>query len=77
MLWSFLYALLLTRIGYVIASALLIAACMWTMGARRRRHLLWFPIVYSVVTWAIFGPLLNVRLPGGLLQAPLEALNLV
>jgi|ERR671919_1156011 putative tricarboxylic transport membrane protein len=73
---TFVYAVLLNPLGYIIASALHVAACTWVMGGRSRSGLIVFPIAYAIFTWAFFGLLLDVRLPAGMLEAPLDALGI-
>lgn len=73
---SIVYAILMGPLGYLISSALFISACMWAVGSKTRSMLIAFPIVYSIGTWALFGVLLNVRLPHGPLTALIKALNL-
>jgi len=75
-LWTFVYAFVLTPLGYLIATPLHIAACLWTAKTRRRSLLVWFPIIYTIVTYGIFGPLLNVRIPLGPLEGLIEGLGL-
>lgn len=75
-LWTFAYALVLNPLGYLIATPLHIFACLWTVGTRRRSLLVVFPVVYTIVTYAIFGPLLNVRIPLGPLAGVMDALGL-
>jgi putative tricarboxylic transport membrane protein len=70
------YALVLEAAGYLVATPVYLATCMWVMGARRPARLIVFPVVFAVTTYLCFDPLLGVRLPGGVLDPVLKATDL-
>lgn len=57
------YVVLLRVIGYIPATVLALAACMYLLGTRRLRGLLIMPVVTAALLYAIFTYALFVRLP--------------
>jgi putative tricarboxylic transport membrane protein len=70
------YAVLLTSIGYLLATAVFITAGMWGMGSRGLVRLATFPIGFAIVSYVVFDTLLGVRLPPGVLGPLLEIVGL-
>lgn len=69
------FAAALEPVGYLLATVLHIAGCLWAMGTRRVTKLVVFPVVYAIVTFALFDPLLGVRLPDGILHYLLDRIG--
>jgi hypothetical protein len=70
------YALLLTLLGYLVATPVFVAVAMWAMGGRGRAKLVVFPIAFAVVSYGLFDTLLGVRLPPGILAPLLRLVGL-
>lgn len=69
---SFAYVLAMTRVGYLIATPVYVAAALWVMRLRSWRTLILTAAIYSIVTFLIFAVAMRVNLPlgplGGLLR---------
>lgn len=61
------YVALLPVGGFLLCTALYLAALAWYLGIRQPLKLILFVGLYTAVVYAIFGLWLNVRLPAGLL----------
>ena len=55
------YAVMVSLIGYVIASAILIAAFCWILGERSKRVLFLLAVVFPLALNAFLARLLNIR----------------
>lgn len=75
-MWTAVYGLILNHLGYLIATTLYVTACLSTMRTRRLRTLIAFPLGFAVTTYVLFGVVLDVRLPGGVLTGFLDAIGL-
>ena len=73
---TLLYAVLLDPLGYLLATALHVAACLWVMGTRSRVRLVVFPLAYTLATFVVFHVLLGVRMPAGVAEPLLDALGI-
>ncbi len=61
------YALLLTRLGYLVCTWMLMAFLFWGEGTKRRSYAVIASLAVSVATYLIFKGILKVRLPSGVL----------
>ena len=59
------YVVLLPRMGYILSTALLIAAVAWFSGAAKSRYLPVIAIAGGAFLWLMFDPLLGISLPTG------------
>ena len=59
------WALLLPRVGFLIATPLLLGTVMWTMGLRRWRGLIGVSLGMTLVLYLVFVRFLKVLLPLG------------
>lgn len=68
-LWAstLLYALLLSPLGYLLATSLFLAGVMWLLGVRPPGKLLAIAVGFALVTYALFAYLLGVPLSRGIL----------
>lgn len=64
---TFVYALLLQRLGYLVATALFLGAAMYILGRRGWSALVAVSVGFAVVTYGLFAYLLNVPLSRGIL----------
>jgi hypothetical protein len=74
---AFAYVLLLPAVGYLIATPIFIAGVLALFGMRRPLALAGIAIGFTLPIFLVFAELLNVRLPTGILDAPLRQLGLV
>lgn len=65
------YSILLSPLGYILATFLFIMAITWVAGSRRWLQNLIVAILFPVAVYFSFTELLGVRLPAGLLEAVL------
>lgn len=73
---TLLFALLISVLGYIVASVLLIFGGLLVMGIRRWHTLVIFPIAYALLTYLLFHTLLGVRLPAGGIERFLAAFGI-
>ncbi len=62
---AFLYALSLTQLGYFIATPLFVGGALAVMRVRSAATLVGAAVVYTVITYLVFGTMMGVRLPLG------------
>jgi len=62
------YALLLDRLGYLVCTWFLMTYLFWGKGAKRKGIAIIGAMMVSVISYMIFGGMLKVRLPLGLLR---------
>jgi putative tricarboxylic transport membrane protein len=72
---SVLYGLLLTRLGYLVATPVFVAAGLYVLSVRSRILLVAVPLVLTAFCYYVFAELLRVPLPSGVLTEPLRALG--
>jgi hypothetical protein len=70
------YIALLSPLGYLLSTAAFIAGASHLMRARGIGRLVVYPAAFSIVTYALFDSILNVRLPAGVLKPLLSVLGL-
>jgi putative tricarboxylic transport membrane protein len=63
------YILLITPLGYLLATMLFFGSTAFALGARRPRSLILTTVLVPFATFMIFTRLLGIYLPNGLLQA--------
>jgi len=71
-----LYILLLSRIGYLLATPLLVAAILLIVGLRTPRVILMVSVLGTIVLFLIFYSLLKVNLPLGFMRELIGGLPL-
>jgi putative tricarboxylic transport membrane protein len=71
------YALLISPLGYPVATLIFLSAGAYLMGARGWGRLVIFPLAYSVGTYLLFDTVLGVRIPEGILVPLLDPIGLV
>lgn len=65
---SLVFAFVLVPVfGFAIASVLTIGVMLFVLGERSRLRLVLFPLLVTTGVWLLFGQLLSVKLPEGLL----------
>ena len=67
-LFTLAYIVIMPLIGFVVTTALFLAALAYYLGLRKPVPLLSFTAVYVAVVYGIFVAWLNIRLPAGLLM---------
>ena len=65
---SFLWQWLLKPLGFLIDTPFYLLASSWIMGVKSWVRIISFSILFTVLVWAIFHPLLYIRLPLGPLE---------
>jgi hypothetical protein len=70
------YIALLSPLGYLLSTAAFVAGGAHLMRARGIGRLAVYPAAFSIVTYALFDSILNVRLPAGVLKPLLSVLGL-
>jgi putative tricarboxylic transport membrane protein len=73
---TFVYAVALPFLGYLLATIAFVAAGMFIMGSRGLGSLLAFPSASAVVSYVLFDTVLGVRLPPGVLGPLLRLVGL-
>ena len=64
---TFLAMALMPYLGYLIAIPIFMIMAVWLMGARTWALVVWFPLIYTIVTWYIFSQPLQFVIPLGFL----------
>ena len=74
LMWALLiaYLLLLPRLGFIICSAVLLAAFFFLLGERRRYLGVSIAVVFSLGIYFLFAKLLQINLPMGVLEIILK-----
>ncbi len=67
---SALWERLLEPVGFLFVTPLFLFVASWFMGVRSKGKLIAFPLIFTLVTWVCFDPVMGVRIPLG----PLEPL---
>jgi putative tricarboxylic transport membrane protein len=62
---TFAYVAILTRVGYVIATPVYVAAALWLMRLRSTKTIVLTAVGYTLVTFVIFAVAMRVSLPLG------------
>jgi hypothetical protein len=65
---SFIWQWLLKPAGFLIATPFYLAASSWIMGVKSWVKIIGFSIIFTLLVWAIFHPLLYIKLPLGPLE---------
>lgn len=78
-LWAvaFAYVLVMPYAGYLLATPAFVAAGLYVMNIRRPAMLAGLAVAFTLPVFLVFTLFLNVRLPSGVLDAPLRQLGLV
>ncbi len=58
---------LIPLVGFYISGAVLLVALLWVLGEKRPTRLAAFPACVVLLIWALFGQLLSLQLPAGML----------
>ena len=58
---------LIPLVGFYISGAALLVALLWVLGEKRPTRLVAFPACVVFLIWALFGQLLSLQLPAGML----------
>jgi putative tricarboxylic transport membrane protein len=74
---ALVYVLALPHLGYLLATPVFLFAVLRLFSIRRPLMLIGVPVGFTVPVFLLFVELLNVRLPTGILDAPLRQLGLV
>jgi len=77
MLASVLSVLLLKSLGYLIVTPLFIFVASLFMGVRSWMKLIAFPILLSASNWVLFGPILGINVPLGILERVARSLGII
>jgi putative tricarboxylic transport membrane protein len=72
---TLLYALVLSGLGYLIATPLYIAAGLYALSIRSKIVLIVVPVALTAFCYYVFAEILMVPLPSGVLTEPLRALG--
>ena len=59
--------IMIPLVGFYLASGLLLSGLLATLGERTALRLVVFPALVVAVVWLLFGQLLSIRLPSGML----------
>lgn len=65
------------RIGYFLATPLLILAVLWVMDVRSRSKLIAVPLGFTVIVWLLFAELLGIGFPLGFMDSPLRQVGFI
>lgn len=74
---ALVYVLALPYLGYLLATPVFLVAVLWLFEVRRAPLLAGVAIGFTLPVFLLFAEFLNVRLPTGILDAPLRQLGLV
>jgi hypothetical protein len=74
---SLVWTWAVARIGYFLATPLLIAAVLRIMDVRSRGKLIAVPLGFTVVVWILFAEVLGIGFPLGFMDTPLRRAGLV
>jgi len=58
---------LIPLVGFFVAGAVLLVTLLWVLGEKRLTRLTAFPAIVMLLIWGLFGQLLSLRLPLGML----------
>jgi putative tricarboxylic transport membrane protein len=72
---SLVYGLLLTPLGYLVATPLYIAAGLYVLSVRSKVLLIAVPVLLTAFCYYVFAEILLVPLPSGVLTVPLRAIG--
>ncbi len=70
------YILILPHIGYLFATPLLIACALLAVGERKPKTIILVSVIATLVLFVVFYFALQVKLPLGVLRAPMRSLGL-
>lgn len=65
------------RIGYFLATPLLILAVLWVMDVRSKSKLIAVPLGFTVIVWVLFAEFLGIGFPLGFMDSPLRRVGFV
>jgi hypothetical protein len=74
---SILWAVIVTPVGFLIVTPVILMAVVWMMDVRTPGKLIAFPILFTLVTWFVFAQVLGVRLPYGIMTDLARAWGLI
>ena len=74
---AWLWVLLLKSLGYLIVTPLFLFAYLLIMDVHSRLKIVFFPTLYTLITWYIFSQLLKIILPLGPLTSFARSLGLI
>jgi len=72
---TLIYGLLLTPLGYLVATPLYVAAGLYLLSVRSKIVLVLVPVLLTAFCYYLFAEVLTVPLPSGLLTEPLRAIG--
>jgi putative tricarboxylic transport membrane protein len=72
---TLLYGLLLTPLGYLVATPVFVAAGLYVLSVRSKVLLVAVPLLLTALCYYVFAEVLHVPLPSGVLTEPLRALG--
>ena len=68
------YILILPIIGYLLATPLMLAACLWIVGTRKPKTVILISVIGTLVLFVLFYSLLQVNLPLGFMKRFISAI---
>jgi hypothetical protein len=72
-----LWAYSLKYLGFIVATPFALFAMIWLMEVRSRAKLILFPLLFTILSWAVFSQILGVILPMGFLSHFARSLGLM
>ena len=66
------WILLLPRIGFLLSTAVFTAASIATMGVRSLKKLILVPLLFTLITWLLFGQVFGIHFPAGPIEKTLQ-----
>lgn len=66
------WILLLPRVGFLVSTAVFTAAAIATMRVRSLNKLILVPILFSLITWLLFGQVFGIHFPAGPIEKALQ-----
>ena len=71
------WAYMVDRVGYFIATPIALAAALAAMGIRTWGKLILIPLVFTAVAWLMFYEVLGIQLPLGFLESTMRDLGVI
>jgi hypothetical protein len=66
------WLLLLPRVGFLVSTAVFTAASIATMQVRSLTKLILVPILFTLITWLLFGQVFGIHFPAGPIEKALQ-----
>lgn len=68
------WILLLPRVGFLVSTFVFTAAAIATMNVRSLKKLILVPLLFTLITWLLFGQVFGIHFPAGPIEKTLQEL---